>query len=82
MNGIPEQKPKGIGRLREAGRVAVRLRFTGGAATADHLAAMADLLETYRGAGRKGERLGETFARVGWPEAAAVTGRPGKRSRT
>jgi dissimilatory sulfite reductase (desulfoviridin) alpha/beta subunit len=44
--------------------------------------AMADLLETYRGAGRKGERLGETFARVGWPEATAVTGRPGRRSRT
>ena len=38
MNGIPEQKPKGIVRLREAGQVALRLRFTGGAATADQLA--------------------------------------------
>ncbi len=46
------------------------------------IAAMGDLLETYRDRGRKGERLGETFARTGWPEAAAVTGKPGRRSRT
>jgi anaerobic sulfite reductase subunit C len=49
MNGIPEQKPKGIVRLREAGTVAVRLRFTGGAATADQLAAIADIAQRYSG---------------------------------
>jgi anaerobic sulfite reductase subunit C len=49
MNGIPEQQPKGIVRLREAGTVAVRLRFTGGAATADQLAAIADIAQRYSG---------------------------------
>jgi len=36
------------------------------------IAAMADLLANYRNTGRKGERLGETFARAGWPERSAM----------
>lgn len=49
MNGMPEQKQRGIVRLREAGQVAVRLRFTGGAATADQLADIADVARRYSG---------------------------------
>jgi len=66
-----------MGRFPSLGRVTIpRLDDVGKV-----IAAMADLLETYRDAGRKGERLGDTFARVGWPEATAIAGRPGRRSR-
>jgi dissimilatory sulfite reductase (desulfoviridin) alpha/beta subunit len=49
MNGLPPKKQKGIVNLREAGTVAVRLRFTGGAATADQFAAIADIAQRYSG---------------------------------
>ena len=49
MNAKPEQKPKGMIRLQEAGNVAVRLRFTGGSATADQVAAIAELSRRYSG---------------------------------
>ena len=49
MNAKPEQKPKGMIRLQEAGNVAVRLRFTGGSATADQFAAIAGLSRRYSG---------------------------------
>jgi anaerobic sulfite reductase subunit C len=49
MDAKSVQKPKGIINLKEKGQVAVRLRFTGGAATADQLSAVADLARRYSG---------------------------------
>jgi len=49
MSVNPEQKPKGIIRLKEPGQVAVRLRFTGGAVNAEALSAIAELAARYSG---------------------------------
>jgi anaerobic sulfite reductase subunit C len=49
MSSKLEQKPKGIVRLKEPGQVAVRLRFTGGAAKAEELSAIAEIAERYSG---------------------------------
>ena len=47
MNTNAEQKPKGIIRLKDPGQVAIRLRFTGGAATADQFVAIAELAKRF-----------------------------------
>jgi anaerobic sulfite reductase subunit C len=49
MISNPEQKPKGIIRLKEPGQVAVRLRFTGGTASAEQLSSIAELAGRYSG---------------------------------
>lgn len=49
MTAKPEQKPKGVIRLQADGQVAVRLRFTGGSATAEQFAAIAELSRRYSG---------------------------------